>query len=166
MGKRTIAVVDYDPQWVTNYVTEAGAIAQALGDVAVRIHHIGSTAVPGLSAKPVIDMLLEVASLSDLDKLDHVMVDLGYRPRGENGIAGRRYYTKGGDARTHHLHAFVVGDAPIQRHLAFRDYLRVNPDVCAEYAAIKRAAALACDNDAAVYSQLKNDFIATHEARI
>ncbi|MFJ5318931.1 GrpB family protein [Pectobacterium versatile] len=166
MGKRTIAVVDYDPHWVTNYATEASAIAQALGDVAVRIHHIGSTAVPGLPAKPVIDMLLEVVSLSDLDRLDHVMVDLGYRPRGENGLAGRRYYTKGGDARTHHLHAFVVGDEPIQRHLAFRDYLRVNPDVCAEYAAIKRAAALACDNDAVVYSQLKNDFIATHEARI
>ncbi|WP_224652379.1 GrpB family protein [Pectobacterium versatile] len=164
MGKRTIAVVDYDPHWVTNYATEASAIAQALGDVAVRIHHIGSTAVLGLPAKPVIDMLLEVVSLSDLDQLDHVMVDLGYCPRGENGLAGRRYYTKGGDDRTHHLHAFVVGDEPIQRHLAFRDYLRKNPAVCAEYAAIKRAAALACDNDAAVYSQLKDDFIATHEA--
>lgn len=69
--------------------------------------------MPGLPAKPVIDMLLEVVSLSDLDRLDHVMVDLGYRPRGENGIARRRYYTKGGDARTHHLHAFVVGDEPI-----------------------------------------------------
>ncbi|BES86851.1 hypothetical protein PEC302107_30730 [Pectobacterium araliae] len=166
MGKRTIAVVDYDPQWVTNYATEAGAIAQALGDVAVRIHHIGSTAVLGLPAKPVIDMLLEVVLLSDLDRLDCVMIDLGYHPRGENGIAGRRYYTKGGDVRTHHLHAFVVGDAHIQRHLAFRDYLRANPSVCAEYAAIKRAAALACDNDAAEYSRLKNDFIATHEDRV
>lgn len=164
MGGRTIIVVDYDPQWAANYATAARAIAQALGDVAVRLHHIGSTAVPGLPGKPVIDMLLEVMSLSDLDRLDHVMVDLGYRPRGENGIAGRRYYTKGGAARTHHLHAFVVGDDHIQRHLAFRDYLRDNPSVCAEYAAIKRAAALACDNDAAVYSQLKNDFIATHEA--
>ncbi|MDQ5892927.1 MAG: hypothetical protein QG613_1799 [Pseudomonadota bacterium] len=85
MGKRTIAVVDYDPQWVTNYATEASAIAQALGDVAVRIHHIGSTAVPGLPAKPVIDMLLEVVSLSDLDRLDHVMVDLGYRPAAKMG---------------------------------------------------------------------------------
>lgn len=164
MNGRTITVVDYDPHWATNYAIAAQAIAQALGEVAVRIHHIGSTAVSGLSAKPVIDMLLEVVSLSDLDRLDHVMVDLGYRPRGENGIAGRRYYTKGGHARTHHLHAFVVGDEHIQRHLAFRDYLRVNPSVCAEYAAIKHAAARACGNDAAVYSQLKNDFIATHEA--
>ncbi|MGI8490605.1 GrpB family protein [Pectobacterium sp. S5] len=164
MGGRTITVVDYDPQWATKYETAACAIAQALGEVAVRLHHIGSTAVPGLPAKPVIDMLLEVISLSDLDRLDHVMVDLGYRPRGENGIAGRRYYTKGGDDRTHHLHAFVVGDGHIQRHLAFRDYLRANPSVCTEYAAIKRAAARACDNDAARYSQLKDDFIATHEA--
>ncbi|MBA0167331.1 GrpB family protein [Pectobacterium sp. CFBP8739] len=164
MGGRTITVVDYDPQWATNYTTAARELTQALGDVAVRLHHIGSTAVPGLPAKPVIDMLLEVVSLSDLDRFDHVMVDLGYRPRGENGIAGRRYYTKGGAARTHHLHAFVVGNGHIQRHLAFRDYLRANPSVCAEYAAIKRAAALECDNDAAVYSQLKDDFIATHEA--
>ncbi|ACX90104.1 GrpB family protein [Pectobacterium parmentieri] len=166
MGGRIIAVVDYDPLWATNYATAAKALAQALGEVAVRVHHIGSTAVPGLPAKAVIDMLLEVVSLSDLDRLDHVMVDLGYRPRGENGMAGRRYYTKGGDARTHHLHAFVVGDAHIQRHLAFRDYLRANPAVCAEYAAIKRAAALACDNDAAVYSQLKNDFIGIHDVSI
>ncbi|MBN3169393.1 GrpB family protein [Pectobacterium brasiliense] len=164
MGGRTIAVVDYDPLWATNYATAARELTQALGEVAVNVYHIGSTAVPGLPAKPVIDILLEVVSLSALDKFDHVMVDLGYHPRGENGIAGRRYYTKGGDARTHHLHAFVVGDESIQRHLAFRDYLRANPAVCAEYAAIKRAAALACDNDAAVYSQLKNDFIATHEA--
>ncbi|MEH2922170.1 GrpB family protein [Samsonia erythrinae] len=165
MGRRTITVVDYDPQWATDYATAARAIMQALGEVAVRIHHIGSTAVPGLPAKPVIDMLLEVVALSDLDRLENVMVDLDYCPRGENGIARRRYYTKGGDARTHHLHAFVVGDEHIQRHLSFRDYLRANPAVCAEYAAIKRAAALACDNDAAVYSQLKNDFIAMHEAR-
>ncbi|AOR63295.1 GrpB family protein [Pectobacterium wasabiae] len=165
MSERTIAVVDYDPHWATNYATAARALTQALDEVAVRVHHIGSTAVPGLPAKPVIDMLLEVVSLSDLDRLDQVMVDLGYRPRGENGIAGRRYYTKGGDERTHHLHAFVVGDAHVQRHLVFRDYLRANPSVCAEYAAIKRAAALTCDNDATVYSQLKNDFIATHEAR-
>ncbi|WCG83013.1 GrpB family protein [Pectobacterium sp. A5351] len=164
MGGRIITVVDYDPHWATNYATAARAIAQVLGGVAVKIHHIGSTAVPGLPAKPVIDMLLEVVSLSDLDRLDHVMVDVGYRPRGESGIAGRRYYTKGGDVRTHHLHAFVVGDESIQRHLAFRDYLRANPSVCAEYAAIKRAAARACDNDAAVYSQLKNDFIVMHEA--
>ncbi|MDC9820336.1 GrpB family protein [Pectobacterium polonicum] len=165
MSRRTIAVVDYDPHWVTNYATAARALAQALGAIAVRVHHIGSTAVPELPAKPVIDMLLEVVSLSELDRLDCVMIDLGYHPRGENGMAGRRYYTKGGEARTHHLHAFVVGNEHIQRHLAFRDYLRANPSVCAEYAAIKRAAALACDNDAAVYSQLKNDFIATHEAR-
>ncbi|MEQ9867567.1 GrpB family protein [Pectobacterium aroidearum] len=164
MGGRTITVVDYDPQWATNYATAARELTQALGEVVVNVHHIGSTAVLGLSAKPLIDMLLEVVSLSALDSFDHVMVDLGYRPRGENGIAGRRYYTKGGDVRTHHLHAFVVGDGHIQRHLAFRDYLRANPAVCAEYTAIKRAAALACDDDAAVYSQLKNDFIATHEA--
>ncbi|MFJ5364615.1 GrpB family protein [Pectobacterium punjabense] len=165
MGRRTIAVVDYDPYWVTNYATEARALTQALGAVAMRVHHIGSTAVPELPAKPVIDMLLEVVSLSELDRLDCAMIDLGYHPRGENGMAGRRYYTKGGEARTHHLHAFVVGDEHVQRHLAFRDYLRANPSVCAEYAAVKRAAALACGNDAAVYSQLKNDFIATHEAR-
>ncbi|WP_113625981.1 GrpB family protein [Pectobacterium peruviense] len=163
MAGRTITVVDYDPHWATNYATAARVLAQALGEVAVRVHHIGSTAVPGLPAKPVIDMLLEVVSLSGLDTLDQVMVDLGYRPRGENGMAGRRYYTKGGDERTHHLHAFIVGDAHIQRHLAFRDYLRANPSVCAEYAAIKRAAALACDNDSAVYSQLKNAFIGTHD---
>lgn len=163
MSNRTITVVDYDDAWPTAFERESQRLRWTLGEVVVRIHHIGSTAVPGLAAKPVIDVLVEVTSLLDLDAKEQVMVALGYRPKGENGIAGRRYFQLGGAARTHHVHAFVAGDEHVRRHLAFRDYLRRHPSVAAEYGDIKRAAAAACVNDSEVYSAKKNGFVKLHE---
>ena len=138
---RDMSVVDYDPRWPVAAADEIEQLRDVLGEILVRAHHIGSTSVPGLAAKPVIDLLLEVVSLSQLEAFDGAMRDLGYEPRGEFGIPRRRYYPKGGDRRTHHVHAFRIGDSHIGEHLAFRDYLRAHPEISTEYARVKRQAA-------------------------
>jgi GrpB-like predicted nucleotidyltransferase (UPF0157 family) len=156
---RDMSVVDYDPRWPAAAAAEIERLKHALSDVLIRAHHIGSTAVPGLAAKPVIDLLLEVASLSQLDALDDAMRMLGYEPRGEFGIVGRRYYPKGGDRRTHHVHAFRIEDPHVAEHLTFRDYLRVRPQVAAEYGRVKREAAASHRHDSEGYVSQKAEFV-------
>jgi len=153
---RDMSVVDSDPRWPEAYEQEAQALHVVLGDELVRSHHIGSTAVPGLAAKPVIDILLEVRDVERLDMLDEAMRAIGYEPRGEFGIPGRRYYPKGGDRRTHHVHAFSVGDPHIDGHLVLRDYLRARPDVAKDYARIKREASARFRYDPGGYVDCKD----------
>jgi len=160
---RKIIVVPYDDRWPEMFEAESLLIKRLLGGMAKDVHHIGSTSVPGLSAKPVIDMLLEVSDINELDKYHSAMTQAGYVARGENGIAGRRYFIKGGDQRSHQVHAFAVGDMQVLRHLAFRDYLRRNKDIAEEYAEIKHAAVLVSRNDAHRYSALKAKFIERHQ---
>ena len=132
---RILTVVDYDEMWPTLFENERTLLQMTLGKVISRIHHIGSTSVPGLSAKPVIDILIEVANLEELDSLNQAMEGVGYTVRGENGILNRRYFTKGGNQRSHHIHAFATGDAQIIKHLAFRDYLIKHNDRIRDLAA-------------------------------
>lgn len=112
---RTIIVVPYDDKWPEMFEAESSLIKTLLGGVAKSIHHIGSTSVPGLSAKPVIDILLEVSNINELDRYNSAMTRAGYIARGENGISGRRYFIKGGDQRSHHVHAFAVRDMQVFR---------------------------------------------------
>lgn len=161
---RIIEVVDYDPTWPALFDAECVLLRRTLGDVAISIHHIGSTAVPDLAAKPIIDILMEVANLDALDAVNERMVGIGYVPRGELGIPGRRYFPKGGDRRTHHLHAFASGDIGLFRHLAFRDYLRAHPEVAQDYGRLKKSIARSCGNDASRYCDGKDAFVKQLEA--
>jgi len=156
---REMRTVAYDPAWPGAFAEEAAALGAALDDSLVRAHHIGSTAVPGLAAKPVIDICLEVRDLTQLDESDGAMRSLGYVPRGEFGIPGRRYYPKGGENRTHHVHAFVAGDPHVNRHLAFRDYLRAHPSAAGAYAAIKAEGSARYLHDSEGYQEHKHAFI-------
>ena len=120
-----ITVVPYDPAWPGLYEAEAQAIAGVLGQRLTAIHHIGSTAVPGLAAKPVIDIMPVVRAVTETDECRADFEALGYEYLGEFGIPGRRYLRKGGDERTHQMHIFASDDVhAIARHLAVRDYLR------------------------------------------
>ncbi len=156
---RIIEVIDYDPVWREKFEAERKMLGQILSDVAIKIHHIGSTAVPGLAAKPIIDILMEVTSLEALDRLNPQMISKGYEPRGEYGIAGRRYFIKGGEDRTHHIHAFARGDFNLVRHLAFRDYLRIHPRIAWEYGELKKKIAKNCRNNMERYCNGKDDFV-------
>jgi GrpB-like predicted nucleotidyltransferase (UPF0157 family) len=109
---RTIEVVAYDPSWPGVFEIEREVLSRVLGELAVEIHHIGSTAVPGLVAKPIIDILVEVHDMAALDRLNPAMEAIGYDCMGEYGIPGRRYYRKGGDHRTHHPVRGAVAPSP------------------------------------------------------
>jgi GrpB-like predicted nucleotidyltransferase (UPF0157 family) len=160
-----IEVVPYNPLWPIKFETECSAIWCALGDILVNVHHIGSTAVAGLAAKPVIDIILEVRSLKELDESTTKMEFLGYEALGEFGIPGRRYFRKGGSNRTHQVHSFRIGDDNIFRHLAFRDYLNYFSDARLAYEALKIRLASDCDNDLAIYCDGKDAFVKLHEAK-
>ena len=123
---------------------------------------ISPPTISGLAAKPVIDILLEVVDLDELDILNPVLANAGYTARGECGIPNRRYFSKSGDLRTHHIHAFVSNDEHIIKLLAFRNYLIKHKDVAKQYAEIKRSAVLACENDIRRYSVFKAGFMEHH----
>jgi GrpB-like predicted nucleotidyltransferase (UPF0157 family) len=157
---RKIEVVPYDPQWPEIYQAEVESLTPAIGTQVIAFHHIGSTSVPGLSAKPTIDILAEVHSLAALDSCNKAMLELGYVPRGENGIEGRRYFSKlAGEVHLFHLHAFQTGHIGIANHLVFRDYLRAHPTVAEEYAGLKRQLAGKFTFDTVAYTEGKADFI-------
>lgn len=160
-----VEVVPYDPAWPAHFERERHALFEALPAVIGAVHHIGSTSVEGLAAKPIIDMLMEVRSLRELDATAESLAALGYEALGEYGIAGRRYFRKGGMRRTHQIHAFATGDENILRHLAFRDYLISNPDVRVRYAELKIGLAASCNNDIDTYCAGKDAFVKHHEQR-
>ena len=124
-----VKVVVPNPGWPNEYEQEKNRLVEVLGGVILEIHHIGSTSVKGLAAKPIIDIIIESDSLEKLDTASCHFEGLGYEVKGEFGMMGRRYYRKGGDHRTHQIHAFKVGDPNIHRHIAFRNYLAAHPGV-------------------------------------
>ena len=135
----SVRILPHDPLWKARYATEAEAIGKALGPNIASIHHIGSTAIPMILAKPIIDILCVVRCFAILEDNEAKLMRLGYMAKGEYGIAGRRYYRKSDDhgLRTHHLHIFEPGSIHIDRHLAFRDYLRAFPEKADEYSRLK-----------------------------
>lgn len=161
-----ITVENYDPEWPLMYKRERGRIAEILKDNCIYIYHIGSTAVPGLPAKPIIDIMAVVKSLEKVDIVAEKFSDSGYEYLGEFGIAGRRYLRKGGDERTHQIHIFQADDwNNIGRHLAFREYMRTHEKERNEYAKIKKALAKKFPYDIDGYCLGKDDFIRETEKR-
>ncbi|QDT71708.1 GrpB family protein [Lacipirellula limnantheis] len=162
-----VVVVPPNAGWPAEFTTEAGCLLEALAKNVVNIHHIGSTAIPGIFAKPVIDILLVVRDLRILDDSPPVIERLGYEIMGEFGIPGRRYFRKDSaeGVRTHQVHAFQVGSAEIDRHLAFRDYMRSNLSASASYSNLKRQLAAQYPDDLSAYMDGKDAFIKEHEAR-
>ena len=155
-----VIVTEYNPLWPQLYRQEAEQIRAILRDNCVAIHHIGSTAVVGLCAKPVIDIMPVVVSLARVDAQKKAFEAIGYEVLGEFGIAGRRYLRKGGDARTHQLHIFEQGaDEQIERHLALRDYLRAHPQDAAVYGRLKRQLAQQFPWDIESYCDGKDDLV-------
>lgn len=155
-----VRVVPYDPAWKELYQREAKAIRQILGDNLTSIHHIGSTAVEGLAAKPIIDILPVVRQLRRVDGCNPAFEALGYECMGEFGIPGRRYFRKGGDNRTHQIHVFEQNNvADIRRHLAVRDYLRAHPDAASAYGALKTELAARYPQDIEGYCDGKDAFV-------
>jgi GrpB-like predicted nucleotidyltransferase (UPF0157 family) len=162
-----VEVVPHDPAWKHAFEVETARIANVLGDVFVSAHHIGSTAIPGIVAKPVIDILLEVDDVARLDTRTHALKQLGYEAKGEFGIPGRRYFRKddASGARTHQVHAFQAGNPELERHLAFRDYMIAHPDEARAYGALKKQLATAHPDDIEAYMDGKDSYIKEQERK-
>ncbi len=155
-----IEIVEYRADWPRVFEREAAAILAACRPLIAEVHHIGSTSVPGLAAKPILDVLPVAAGQADAAEAVSRMTALGYRYRGENGIAGRFYFDRVVDGRTvMHVHVFPAGHPEIRRHLAFRDYLRTNPDIAREYERLKRELATRYRDDRRAYTDAKAAFI-------
>ena len=162
-----VVVVPYDPEWREMFLAESRVLENLLRPNAVNIHHIWSTSISTICAKPIIDMLIEARSLSKVDARNPEMATEGYEAKGEYGIAGRRYFRKDNPAgvRTHQVHVFKSGSADVNRHLAFRDYMLAHHQEALRYSELKVALAKAHPDDIHAYMDGKDSLIKEVERR-
>ncbi|MEE8347632.1 MAG: GrpB family protein [Dehalococcoidia bacterium] len=161
-----VQVVDYDPAWPAAYERERGLIADALGDLMLGIEHVGSTAVSGLGAKPVIDIMIAVSDLADGEKCVRPLEGLGYEYKGEFGIPGRLYFRRFTEGRrSRQIHMVEVGSDFWERHLLFRDYLRAHAQDARRYYELKLRLAAQFRDDRVGYTEAKTEFIRSAEAK-
>lgn len=157
---RNIVVVPHDPNWAQAFAAEAARLQPVFGENLVAIHHIGSTSIPGIFAKPVIDILPLVRDIHAVDALNPLMEALGYQPKGEYGIPGRRFFLKEiAEVRSHHVHVFQEGDSEVTRHIHFAAYLRAHPAEAQEYSQLKITLAQQFPHDIESYCAGKDAFI-------
>ncbi len=159
LTEERIEVVEYDEQWPYLFRETAAPMREALGEVASRIDHIGSTAVPGLAAKPVLDVQISVASLEALDAFRLPLESLGYVFRADNPELTKRFFREPARGRRTHIHVRAAGSFSEQLALLFRDFLRVNESVARDYAALKRRLATEYAHDRSAYTAATDPFV-------
>jgi GrpB-like predicted nucleotidyltransferase (UPF0157 family) len=157
-----VSIVEYRPEWRKMFETEKGLLQATLGKTPARIEHIGSTAVAGLAAKPIIDLMIGLEDFSIADQVVPKIEASGYEyiPKYETVMPFRRFFIKEqGGIRTHHIHMVGIGGEFWERHILFRDYLRRNPGVAEQYASLKRELAKREWKDGNEYADAKTEFI-------
>ncbi len=161
-----VGIAEYDPAWPALFEREWGLIAGVLGDLADAIEHIGSTAVPGLGAKPIIDILIAVRTLAEGERCIRPLEPLGHEYKGEMGIPGRLYFRKLTQGRrSSQLHMVEHGCDFWERHILFRDYLRRQPREAQAYYELKVRLAERFGTDRLGYNEAKTEFIEAALAR-
>lgn len=153
-----VEVAEYDPRWPALFEEERDLIRSAIGEIVVDIQHIGSTAIPGLAAKPIIDIMVGVESLEVPQETLSAMEAIGYEFRGDGDVPGRLYFRKG-RPRSHQVHMTEYGSAFWEEHIAFRDFLRAHPEDAEAYEGLKRRVVRQFRNDRIGYNEAKADFI-------
>jgi len=156
---RIIQVVPYNPEWHEEYLKEVERDRSILHTEIVDVHHIGSTSIPEIYAKPIIDILIEVRDINNIDKYNEDMKKLEYIAKGEYGIVDRRFFLKGLYNRTHHIHIFQTGNSEIKRHLEFRDYMIAHPEESKRYGELKKALVIKFSYDIEGYCDGKDKYI-------
>lgn len=156
-----IKVIPHDPIWQKLFADESLLLKEALKDNFIAIHHIGSTSIPNLAAKPIIDIIPVVKNIAAVDKYNAAFETLGYEAKGEFGILFRRFFKKPG----FHVHVFEVGSPEIERHIKFRDWMLKNPKDLNKYAKLKTNLAKKFPNNIYSYCLGKDDFIASIDAK-
>ncbi|MBI9051333.1 MAG: GrpB family protein [Anaerolineaceae bacterium] len=163
-NKREVILESYQPKWKHQFVKEVSTMYPAFWMCWEAVYHIGSTAIPGVIAKPIVDILLIVHDVQKSDLFNDAISELGYTPKGAYGIAGRRYFYKGGALHTVHIHAFESSSPHVDRHLLFRDYLRAHPSAVQAYSALKQELVKQYRYDPEGYSDAKDGFITQMDA--
>ena len=154
-----IVIVEYDPAWPAEFVRLRDRARVALGDVAIAIEHVGSTAVPGLPAKDLIDLVAVIESDDDLPEAIARLEAIGYEARGSLGVEGREAFWWPDGEKRHHLYVSPKTSAELQAQVAFRDLLRTDPALAREYVALKRDLAERFRDDRNAYTAGKTEFI-------
>jgi GrpB-like predicted nucleotidyltransferase (UPF0157 family) len=154
-----VLIVPYDPRWPIQFAELCQRYIAALGDLVVTVEHVGSTAVPGLSAKPILDIDIVVRSTSDVAEAIRRLGTLGYRHLGDLGISGREAFDNPDKTPAYHLYLVVDGSEPHRNHIQFRDYLREHSETVQEYQRLKHelASRFAADRDG--YTKAKSEFV-------
>ncbi len=158
-------ILPYSPLWPSQYLQIHNLLTKALGSTHLHIEHIGSTAVPGLAAKPIIDIDIVYAKEAPLSPITDALSTLGYFHNGDQGLPGREVFKRKKpspghpvlDHIQHHLYACPEGSPELRRHLLFRDYLRTNEEARDEYARLKTDIASAAEQDRKRYANLKEE---------
>ncbi len=158
-----VVLLPYDPEWPTRFEEAKAVILKACGGVVTALEHVGSTSVPGLGAKPYLDLMPGLRAFEDAAAMIDPMAGLGYEYRGEHGLPGRHFFTKwvDGDAHVwkHNVHAYAVGHIEWTRHLVFRDALRNDAGLRQEYWDLKAALSKQFPDDVDAYSLAKSGFV-------
>jgi GrpB-like predicted nucleotidyltransferase (UPF0157 family) len=163
----SVRLVPHDPLWAELADREARRLIDATGNLFKAVHHVGSTSIPGIVAKPIVDLMAVATDMASLEAARPTIEALGYAWHGEYGLEGRRFCTMTDDAtgqRKLHLHCYVEGDHSIRRHLAFRDYMRSRPDQAEAYEAMKHGCAAKHPDDSNAYTECKDSWIKRAEA--
>lgn len=158
-------VVEYDPTWPTAFERIKSGLEPALAGVATSVEHVGSTAIPGLAAKPIVDVDVVVADLDDVPRAIERLASLGYVHQGDLGVAGREAFRPPREGPYHHLYVVVDGSEPHRNHMDLRDHLRRHPEDACRYAERKRELASLLTTDREAYTNGKSDIIEAMLAR-
>jgi GrpB-like predicted nucleotidyltransferase (UPF0157 family) len=158
LASGTVSLSRAHDAWAAAYERERVRIVAAIGEHLLDVQHVGSTSIPGVPAKPILDILVGVRDFDEANACVGPMVALGYLYRGENGIARRHYFVKG-DPRTHHVHMVEVQSEGWRATLRFRDLLRRNPPLAREYALAKERLALLHSRDRQAYQRGKDEIV-------
>ena len=161
LQRGTVALYAHDEAWMIQAKETCRMLKGLLGDVAVDIQHVGSTAVPGLMAKPIVDIVIGVRELGDLDPYVEKLAQAGIHDRGQD-LPGQRLFVMGdfeANIRTHHIHAVRWNDSAWKNYIRFRDYLRTFAEKRSEYEAEKRRLAASHPADRRAYTERKAELI-------
>jgi GrpB-like predicted nucleotidyltransferase (UPF0157 family) len=155
----SITIAEYDPQWPEQFRRIERELRSALGELAVAVEHVGSTSVPGLAAKPIIDVNVVIDSPAALPTVIDRLAAAGYQHRGDLGIVGRDAFKAPPGEPQRHVYVCARDATALHEQLAFRDFLRESPQAAEAYAALKREIAASCNGDRTAYTERKTEFV-------
>ena len=160
LKRGVVKLKEYNREWAKLFEKEAKIISSTISHYIVDIQHIGSTAIPGTVAKPIIDIAVALDDLSNIDQVVKFLEEKGYEYRGEQGIPDRHLFVKGDEEyRTHHIHVMVNTSYEWKKHILFRDYLRKHPSEVKHYSELKKRLAAEFKLDREKYTNGKEEFI-------